>query len=578
MRALRFALLGALATGAVACSDALNVVNPNAPDRNRALARPSDVEALIGGAFQGVHNGTLGGFCALNTQALTMSMESYSNLANNNMGPRAAIPRSPVDNSRGNAVAGSNYRDWLVLNRAARQAAVGLAAVNAAGFTFFPASASQKARAQAQAHFTLGAALGNIALMYDQGGVINWTDNGNDPTPAALVPFDSLMRFALAEFDSAMHYDTIATAAQLSGIGALNWMGNPGLNFSSVDSAVAFARGYKARFRAEVNRDAAGRAMTAAQWNLVIADATAFLAKWPNGIIFNMNPSQSWDIGWMPTIFQSDQQSWSMMWTFMVGMADTSTAGNYNAWLNTANASKAPFLIVTSDKRFPSGNTRAAQQGPGCPGACTAGQGSTTAPMQAGVYIRNRAGADWNGDPYANSWYDHERWANFVRVQSRIGPFPVMPAAEIRMLRAEGYIRTGQFDLAAADINVTRVPNGLGSVPNGLNGASIIGSGNTCVPKVPLLTAQATGTVSCPTMMEAMKWEKRMETQWTAPYGFFLDNRGWGDLPGNTATMWPLPYQEIDTRILFPNPPPYVGGYGGGLANSSPLASTYGLK
>jgi hypothetical protein len=192
------------------------------------------------------------------------------------------------------------------------------------------------------------------------------------------------------------------------------------------------------------------------------------------------------------------------------------------------------------------------------------------------VYIRNRAGADWNGDPYSNSWYDHERWNAFVRA-SRIGTFPIMPATELRMLAAEGDIRTGLFDAAATLINVTRTANGIVALPAGMTAATPVpGSANGCIPRVPTLNASGVGTVACGTIMEAMKWEKRMETEFTAPYAWYLDSRGWGDLPVNTATMWPVPYQEIDSRQLFSPAPSYTASYGGGGPNSA-ATNTYGL-
>lgn len=573
MRTLRLVTVGLVAAAVLGCQDPLNVDNSNNPDRNRALARPSDVEALIGGSYRVVHDGTLGGFCAINIQSMSMGLENQSNLSNNQMGPRAAIPRSPVDNSRGNAGDAGNQRDWYRLNRAARQAAVGLAAVNAPTFTFFPASAQQVARAKAMAHFIIGTALGNIALIYDQGSAISPTDNGSDPTPLPFVAFDSLMTYALAELDSSMHYDSLVKvgASDLwNGVSALAWFGSPSLTMSQ-DSMVAFARGYKARFRAGVARDPAARA--AVNWNLVVADANAFVARWPNGVSLPMLPSAGWDIGYLSTIFQSNQGNWTMEWQFIMGMADTTTAAPYAAWLNTANASKQPFLVVTNDKRFPTGATRALQQTNG-------GQGSVAAPMAAGVYIRNRSAPDWVGDPYGNSFYDHDRFANFV-LANRIGVYPIMTATEIRMLAAEGDIRLGAFAAASALIDVSRasVAVGLPSlVAMGITTAvQLIGPDAIhCTPHAPLLTASAVGTVSCGTIMEAMKWEKRLETQFTAPYAWYIDARGWGDLPLNTATMWPTPIEEIDARQLFANPPAYVSSYGGG-GPSSALTSTYGL-
>ena len=571
MRTLKLLFAGVSVCGVMACKDTLNVENTNNPDGPRALARPSDVEALIGGAYQAVHSATLGAFCAINTQSMSMSLENFSNLANNNMGPRGAIPRAPVDNSRNNAVASSNYRDFLNLHRAARQAAVGLAAVNVGSFTFFPANTSQVARAKAWAHFVIGAALGNVALIYDQGSAISPNDNLADPTPLPFVAYDSLMRYALAELDSAIAYAAPA-AASFPLVTGSNWFGSPGRAMTQAEF-IGLVRGHKARFAAGVARDPAARALV--NWANVIGDANAALAQWPTGVSINTQPSQGYDIGWVSTLYQSNQQSWMMMWQFIIGMADTT--GAYAAWIATPNASKAPFLVVTPDLRFPSAPSAPVPVlcpviiiSRGCQQAV--GQG----PMPAGVYMRNRSAADWNGDPYSNSWYDHERWKAF-NTALRIGTFPIMPATELRMLAAEGDIRTGLFDAAAALINVSRTANALPALPLGMTALTPVpGSANGCIPKLPTLVANGTGTVACGTMMEAMKWEKRLETEYTAPYAWYIDARGWGDLPVNTATMWPTPYQEIDSRQLFPSPPLYTASYGGGGPNSA-LTNTYGL-
>lgn len=210
MRILRVVVVGALAATAVACSDRLNVSNDNSPDAARALARPTDVENLVGSSYFAVHDATLGDASAsgggandaIQPQTLNFGMESYSNLANFGVGTRAALPRVPIDNTRGNAVLAGNYRDWLNLHKAARQAAVGLGRLNDAAFTFFPPSAPQLARDKAFAHFVIGAALGDVALIYDQGSAISPTD---DPTAPALplIAYDTLMRYAIAELDSA---------------------------------------------------------------------------------------------------------------------------------------------------------------------------------------------------------------------------------------------------------------------------------------------------------------------------------------------------------------------------------------
>jgi hypothetical protein len=54
--------------------------------------------------------------------------------------------------------------------------------------------------------------------------------------------------------------------------------------------------------------------------------------------------------------------------------------------------------------------------------------------------------------------------------------------------------------------------------------------------------------VACGNIMEAMKWEKRMELYNVGWGHWYFDGRGWGDLPQGTPQHWPVPYQEMDTR------------------------------
>jgi hypothetical protein len=71
--------------------------------------------------------------------------------------------------------------------------------------------------------------------------------------------------------------------------------------------------------------------------------------------------------------------------------------------------------------------------------------------------------------------------------------------------------------------------------------------------------------------MEAMKYEKRMEEAYTNFGSWFLDGRGWGDLPQDTGTEWPVPYQDLLARGA-------KAGYslGGGLNPASAAKGTYG--
>ena len=128
-----------------------------------------------------------------------------------------------------------------------------------------------------------------------------------------------------------------------------------------------------------------------------------------------------------------------------------------------------------------------------------------------------------------------------------------MTRAEIRLLAAEGYIRTGNVAAAVVRIDSSRVTNGQlpSLVTAGIaDTLTPLPGGVSCVPRVPdaAAVAGAYKASKCGNLWDALKWEYRMETMY-AGYGmWYFAGRGWGDLPQGTALYWPVPYQEMDTR------------------------------
>src|SRR5574341_723526 len=128
MKKLPSLLTGLLLLAAAGCEDPLLVENPNAPDTERALARPGDVQQLVVGSYNTYHSAHFGSATAIWAQSMVMAQENYSNLANFGMNVRGPIPRSAILNGRGDAVTDGNVRDFNLLSRAARAAATGLKA------------------------------------------------------------------------------------------------------------------------------------------------------------------------------------------------------------------------------------------------------------------------------------------------------------------------------------------------------------------------------------------------------------------------------------------------------------------
>ena len=575
----RSALYGVLTIALGACQDPLVVANSNNPDRGRVFNSAADLEQFIASGYARAHAGTLGAATvltggsndALQPQLLVMGMENVSALANFAMGPRSAIPRNPITNARGSQGNIGNYRDWVVQHSAARTAALGMARLK----TFSLGSPARDARARAFGRFSQGVALGNLALAYDSASVL--TENDNPEADAAvIVPlsgYRAVMSAAMAYLDSAI---AIASGPVPAGPAGdwfplpSTWINGQALTSGATGSFVQLARSYKARFRAGVARTPAERADVSqggiVDWSAVIGDANAGIKL--DFSIF-MDPTNGWDVAWVIQHYATGSASWHQMSQFWLGMADTS--GGYNLWLSLPVANRVPFTVVTPDRRFPQGTTRTAQSAVTVPGT-----------FAATPYFRNRpASADQPGDPLGISQYDFFRSRAF-RVASRIGTYPVMTAAEIRLLAAEGYLRQGQVALAAGLIDSSRVGKGQLSslvtagivdtvmrVP-GVNGVQ---GSNSCVPRVPdpAAGAGAFKATKCGNIWDALKWEYRMETAYTGYGMWFFAGRGWGDLPQYTAFDWAVPNQEMDAR----SEPFYGTGGTGGRDAAGP--GNYGL-
>jgi hypothetical protein len=238
------------------------------------------------------------------------------------------------------------------------------------------------------------------------------------------------------------------------------------------------------------------------------------------------------------------------MTPFIIGMADVS--GTYAAWISQPlgdRGSTGAFFMVTPDLRFPQGTTRVAQQADFAITTCEAAGSSCKR------YFVNRPGGSdqFAGNGWGWSNYDFVRFHSWRIAgdggQSQNGKIVFYTKAELDLLGAEGHIRKGNFAEAAALINNTRVAGGGLPAITAFDATSPVPGGVDCVPKTPVNAANSGGgTLTCANMMEAMKYEKRIETAYTHFADWFLDMRGWGDLPEGTPLHWAVPYQDLQAR------------------------------
>lgn len=553
MRKLATGLCVAAATMAAACKDVLSVNNPNNPNVAQTLATATDIEAVFAQGFlqvgftgSGIHTNNIA------PQLNAMSLENYGNVANFDMVYRAAIPRSFIDNSINNSGSDVHFADFQNMQKLARTIANAITALDAftkGGHTL--GSPAQNARARAWGFFELGLALGNTALVYDSAAIVYPAT----PTTGPAQPLSShvdVMTAALGDLDSAL---AIANSSDVTANPTA--FTSPWINGSNTDRAtfIKIVRSYQARFRAGVARTPAERA--AVDWTKVIADAT-------NGITSDLVVQLSIQAGWQQRELTNAYryQGWGDASMLYLGMADTS--GAYDAWLATPMVNRQPFLLKTPDARWPAGDDRATQ--------IAASGGANGVPGSTGLYFRNRpAGEDPPGDPWGTSFYDHFRFRYLtINNSDNAGPWIEMAKAEMDLLAAEGYIRKGDIASAAPLIDNSRVTKGKLPKLAGVvtTATDQVPGGTSCVPRVP---TGPNGPTVCGNIMEALKYEYRVETYFTGYGQWFQAERGWGDLVEGTPLEFPVPYQEMQVRLK-----PYynLGGVGG---PSSAAKGTYGF-
>lgn len=557
MRKLATGLAWLAALSSVGCKGILDVPNNNSPDIARSYSTPSVLDQLIATGYQQIHT-AIQGSSSIEPQAQVLAFESYGTVANFAMNTRESLPRSVIDNTPNNQSATEDFRDFSKLSQQSRYEANYVQSLDAltksGGHLGSPTGAAadtinlpgQDLRARSYAFFCDGVALGNLALIYDSAAIVT------PATPSTAVPalssYSDVMKAALAMMDSAIAIATQPKAAAGFPLPS-NYLNG---NTYSLAQYLAWIHSYKARFRAGVARTPAERA--AVDWSSVLADANAGIQ---SDVVIQISSGAGWGLGWLGSqMFQSNSAGWHEIPLMIFGMADTT--GAYTTFVSVPTSARQNFLVRTPDKRWPSGDTRAAQQ--------TASPGTSGWDMTKFPYIRNRNAADPPGDAWGSSDYDFYRFHGvFEGANNNTGPWVAMAKVEIQMLAAEADIIKGDLTDAATLINASRTRAGLPPIlpqqDAGLNYSS-------CVPRVP---TSAGTTTQCGNILEAMKYEKRMETAYTGYAQWWVDARGWGDLPVGSATSWPVPYQEMQAR----NHPFYdLGGPGGQQAAAK---GTYGF-
>ncbi|MFH0988567.1 MAG: RagB/SusD family nutrient uptake outer membrane protein [bacterium] len=391
--------------------------NPNSPDKDKALASPSDLEGYIMGSYRLVFNGSQAQFFQ-NITLSTMADVHTSSYGNWGMQECSSEPRVAFPNGPGFGYSGDFYSPWQGTYRGIAQAHDGIEIIKAGTKIVDVNNVNQTTRTLAWAYFARGIAYGWLAMNYDQGYILEGTIT--QATKLPLKPYTELLKAALADLD-----ECIKICATTFTIPNSSTVCN-GLTITNTDlKKICYS--YKARYRACVARTVAERA--AVDWATVIADAQ-------NGITTDFAPVGDNILFWEYGKYYGSDPSWTRTDYKLIGITDTS--GGYQAWLNTPLTSRSEFLIKSADKRIhlPGDNTKDGTDF----GVATA----SPFPPDRGTYHHSR--------------YYHKRYSYF-RPQY-LGPMPVFIIPEIDLLIAEGKLRANDKAGAVTLINKTRVTRG----------------------------------------------------------------------------------------------------------------------
>lgn len=393
-------LLGILVLVSYSC-ETLDVENPNNPSEQMVLENPAEYIEVIESGFYSWWNAVEKNVpqwpLSITGQVMT---SSFGNWGGWDFG---RIPREPIQNTLN-----YTYREALETPFSNLNAAI--AGVNSPmrlivneGREVIVAGQNRTNEALAKAKAVQGLAAGYVALLYDQGYVV---DETTDLTQVELRPYGEVMDFAQTK---------LTEAIQLSVNNTFTVTGFNGLQMSNVDFA-KFLRSMKAKFMAYNARNAADTESN---------DWTAILALTNEGITTDFAPVGDGNLWWQRIKIQGQDGGWGRVSQRMMNMMDDRFVFPWPDGTNTF-----PRMENPRDKRIVTDMVYNA---------------SVPFPAARGYYF------------YGN--YHYFRFSEYRATLQ--APMMHTPVSENDLLKAEALIRTGGSKIEAATlINKTRVNRG----------------------------------------------------------------------------------------------------------------------
>lgn len=222
--------------GLMSCAD-LTVENLNAPDSERALNNPDDIEAVLTGGWLSWWRGTNG------NRAPSAHFDGWADVItttnNYELYWEAAVaePRNRIDNSTSWGGTMILTTPWNNINSAISSANDVIRAIEQLGFEIITDSGDDTEMIHALAYLLRGVSLGYLANMFDQAFLVNEDTDVSQPLP--LHDYDEVLEAALSDIDRAIQ---ISQNGSFTTLEFLN-----GLILSSAE-VVQFANSYAAKF------------------------------------------------------------------------------------------------------------------------------------------------------------------------------------------------------------------------------------------------------------------------------------------------------------------------------------------
>lgn len=516
-------MAGAAALVLVGCQD-LVVENTNAPDRIRALSSPEDVQTLISSSWRDYWNRLHSTTTGYNVMPLVAD-ELTGTYANNAALELSSEPRGPFNNNPIADPHGTTRFHWESMYRAMSSATDGLQAIGA-GLRLPVADVLDDtdptlatSRGWAFAKWVQATAMGHLALTHDQAFIVDeFTDLEEDDL--VLEPYEAVREAAID-----MMMQAIDTMRARPFTTPDSWL--PTRSYSSAQLA-AIGHGYIVRWLVYGARTPQERAAT--DWNRVIQHLDQALTEDYQIDLESGNITSG--------LFGRAQTggSFSAWGDYkLIGAADIS--GAYGDWLDAGVDGRERFRIVTPDRRI-TGPT------PDSDGSHFRWRADNIFVAQRGLYHQSHY-----------QWYRGVRQYGMTTTSST-GVAPLMTVDEMNLIRAEAYYYLNRREEAAQLANITRTRERIiqGTSYPGLPPltASGVPASADCAPRL--------DGRNCANLLEAIMYERMIETTLFTAWRAYHDSRGWGRLPEGTFLHLPVSARELEASGL----PVYsFGGVGG---------------